>query len=117
MGVFFGVPVMEGSRLEEITRVSGQWLSEWSDSLQSFVRYEQKEFEERLERWIEWGTGRLMAPVLLKKAGIEWGNRMLDLIEQDYGIKIEKVIGARPQLMDKILDTPDWRLCSNSCRI
>lgn len=61
-----------------------------------------------LERWMEWGTGRLMAPVLLKKAGIEWGNRMLDLIEQDYGIKIEKVIGARPQLMDRILDTPDW---------
>ncbi|MFD2879877.1 hypothetical protein ACFTAO_34120 [Paenibacillus rhizoplanae] len=33
---------------------------------------------------------------------------MLDLIEQDYGIKIEKVIGARPQLMDRILNTPDW---------
>ncbi|MEK3669440.1 response regulator [Paenibacillus sp. FSL R10-2771] len=108
MGVFFGVPVMEGSRLEEITRVSEQWLTRWSDNTQSFVRYEQKEFEEMLERWTEWGTGRLMAPVLLKKAGIEWVNRMLDLIEQDYGIKIEKVIGARMQLIDRILETPDW---------
>lgn len=94
--------------MEEITRVSEQWLTDWSDYLQSFVRYEPKEFEERLERWTEWGTGRLMAPVLLKKAGIEWGNRMLDLIEQDYGINIEKVTGARTQLIDRILEAPDW---------
>ncbi|MFD2879878.1 hypothetical protein ACFTAO_34125 [Paenibacillus rhizoplanae] len=48
---------MEGSRLEEITRVSEHRLTQWSDYIQSFVRYEQKEFEEMLERWMEWGDG------------------------------------------------------------
>ncbi|MNO17302.1 putative response regulatory protein [compost metagenome] len=108
MALFFGVPVMEVNSWTEITRASELVLSGWSDQVQSFVRYEQKEFEEMLERWTEWGAGRLIAPVTLKKAGITWVNRLYDLIEKDFGIKIEKVSGDRTRLIDGILEAPDW---------
>ncbi|BCG57111.1 response regulator transcription factor [Paenibacillus sp. URB8-2] len=116
MGLFFGVPVTDGNAWPEITRISERLLSDWFDQIQSFVRYEQKEFEEMLERWTEWGTGRLIAPVTLKKAGIQWVNRLLDLIEQDYGIKIESVIGDRTRLIDGILEAPDWASLQKQCQ-
>lgn len=116
MGLFFRVPVMDGNSWPEITRVSERLISDWSDQIQSFVRYEQKEFEEMLVRWTEWGTGRLIAPVTLKKAGIQWANRLLDLIEQDYGIKIESVIGDRTRMIDGILEAPDWASLQKQCQ-
>ncbi|WP_410514222.1 response regulator [Paenibacillus sp. BR2-3] len=116
MGLFFGVPVMDGNSWPEIIRVSERLLSDWSDQIQSFVRYEQTEFEEILNRWTEWGTGRLITPVTLKKAGTQWVNRLLDLIEQDYGIKIESVIGDRTRLIDGILEAPDWASLQKQCQ-
>ncbi|WP_372662442.1 response regulator [Cohnella sp.] len=115
-GLFFGVPVMNGNSWPEITRVSERLISEWSDQIQSFVRYEREEFEAMLGRWTEWGTGRMMAPVTLKKAGIQWANRMLDLIEQDYGIKVESVIGDRTRLLDGMLEAPDWPSLQKQCQ-
>ncbi|MDQ0195157.1 response regulator transcription factor [Paenibacillus wynnii] len=116
MGLFFGVPVMDGNSWLEITRDSERLISDWSDQIQSFVRYEQKEFEEMLVRWTEWGTVRLIAPITLKKAGIDWVNRLLDLIEQDYGIKIEIVIGDRTRLIDGILEAPNWASLQKQCQ-
>ncbi|WP_419873282.1 response regulator transcription factor [Candidatus Pristimantibacillus sp. PTI5] len=116
MGLFYGVLVMDGNSWPEITRVSERLMSDWSDQIQSFVRYEQKEFEELLDRWMEWGTGRLIAPVTLKKAGIQWANRLYDLIEQDYGIKIESVIGDRTRLIDRILEAPNCASLQKQCQ-
>ncbi|CAM4515769.1 two-component system response regulator YesN [Paenibacillus endophyticus] len=116
MGLFFGVPVMDGNSWPEITRVSERLMFDWSDKIRSFVRFEQKEFEELLDRWMEWGTGRLITPVTLKKVGIQWANRLHELIEQDYGIKIESVIGDRTRMIDGILEAPDWASLQKQCQ-
>ncbi|WP_054942572.1 response regulator [Paenibacillus ihuae] len=115
MGLFFGVPVMNVNSWPEITRVSERVVSEWSNQIQSFIRYEQKEFEEMLECWTEWGTKQLIAPVTLKKTGALWANRLHDLIGQDYGIKIERVIGDRMRLIEEIHEAPDWASLKKIC--
>ncbi|MEK5418543.1 response regulator [Paenibacillus sp. FSL L8-0708] len=71
MALFFGMPVMEADRWTEICHVSGRWLSDWSDQVNSCVRYVYKEFEELLGSLVEWGAGRLIASASLKKAGIQ----------------------------------------------
>ncbi|WP_025699434.1 response regulator [Paenibacillus durus] len=115
MGLFFGVPVTDGNRWPEIARTSERWLTEWSDRIESFTRYEQKPFEELFERWTEWGRGRWMAPVFLKKIGIQWVNRLLDLVERDYGIKIGSVIKDRSRLIEGMLEAPDWASLQKQC--
>ncbi|AIQ11032.1 response regulator [Paenibacillus durus] len=115
MGLFFGVPVTDGNAWPEIARASERWLSEWSERIESFTRYEQKPFEELLECWTEWGRRRWMAPVFLKKTGIQWVNRLLDLVERDYGIKIGSVIEDRSLLIEGLLEAPDWASLQKQC--
>lgn len=116
MALFFGMPVMEANRWTEIDHISGRWLSDWSDQMNSCVRNEHRVFEELLGRLVEWGSGRLIAPVALKRAGIQWANRLHDLIEQDYGIKLEKVSGDCTRLTDRMLEAPDWMSLQKQCQ-
>ncbi|KWX83531.1 hypothetical protein AMQ83_31125 [Paenibacillus riograndensis] len=115
MGLFFGAPVMDASSWTEITRISERIVSDWSNQIQSFIRYEQKEFEAMLERWTEWGTKQFIAPDTLKKTGAQWANRLHDLIGQDYGIKIERVTGDRNRLIEEIHEAPDWASLKKIC--
>ncbi|WP_339287545.1 AraC family transcriptional regulator [Paenibacillus sp. FSL E2-0201] len=116
IAVFFGMPVMEVNRWTKICHVSGRWLSDWSEQVDSCVRYAHEDFEELLGRLVEWGTGRLIAPAALKKAGIQWANWFHDLIEEDYGIKLEKVSGDRTRLTDRMLEAPDWMSLQKQCQ-
>lgn len=116
MALFFSMPVVDANRWTEICHVSEGWLSDWSDRVYSCVRYDHKEFEEMIGHLVEWGRGRLIAPFALKKAGIQWANRLHELIEQDYGIKLEKVSGDRTRLMDRMLEAPDWMSLQKQCQ-
>lgn len=111
MGLFFDHPVMDGSRWSEISCVSNQFASEWFEQIIPHSR----NFEEMLELWQEKGSSGLITPQIMKKSAVQWANRVFDMIEEDYGVKIEKMIGDRSTLLDTMLKAPSWSSLKKEC--
>ncbi|UJF34654.1 helix-turn-helix transcriptional regulator [Paenibacillus hexagrammi] len=112
MGLFFDTTVVDGNRWLEISCVSDQFASEWSEGILPNSR----NFENMLELWKEKGSSGWITPPVMKKTAVQWANRMMDIIEVDYGVNIEKVIGDRSKLIDTMLQASNWSLLMKECQ-
>ncbi|KRF04123.1 hypothetical protein ASG89_22310 [Paenibacillus sp. Soil766] len=111
MGLFFNIAVIDGNRWLELSYVSEQFASEW---LEVIIPYSRK-FEEMLNLWTDKGSSGLITPFIIKKTAVQWTNWMLNKIEEDYSVKIEKVIGDRSTLLDNMLQASSWSSLKKEC--
>lgn len=112
MGLFYNIRIIDGNNWMELSCISDQFASEWSERMVSYSRL----FEEMLGLWMERGENGAILPQTLKRTAIQWVNGMLDLIKQEYGIKIEKAIGERSSLIDTILQASSWPSLKKECQ-
>jgi two-component system response regulator YesN len=113
--LFFERSMMNANEWNPLARNFESFLQEWGEKIAAVTYFEPREFDGLLAQFSSVSLAAAADPQTLKKAAELWVNRMIELVEADYGIRLENVVGDRVALMERLQNAVRWMELEKEC--